>query len=214
MAVINKLIKPEAGENNPRAENGSKNIFEDWKVPHGEKGFDRILSGYEFISVLEIGSGSGMNLRFIHGATRGRAKFYALEPDEQAFDMLTTQELGFRVEHAFNCDASKIPLPDNSVELVFTAGELATIHPDKRLQSMGEIVRVSKRYVLCIENFALLASGNGNKQPLHQDFGKMYLDNFPELEWMDYGFLWEQEFPVFDNLSWWIFKKNGDYTCS
>jgi len=40
-----------------------------------------------------------------------------------------------------------------------------------------------------------------------KDFGAFYLERYPNLKWIDYGFLWEQEFKIFDNLNWWLFEK-------
>jgi hypothetical protein len=39
-----------------------------------------------------------------------------------------------------------------------------------------------------------------------RDFGRYYLELFPSLELVDYGFLWSKVVP-FDDLNWWLFKK-------
>jgi len=191
-----------------------QNGFEEWKIPQGERAFDRILSGYDFTSVLEVGSNTGSNLRYMNGVTRGRVKFYALEPNRRAYKILTSQNSGFKLEHAFNCGASEIPAPDNSIDLVFTCSVLNYIHPDNLSRVTDEIVRVSKKYVLCIESFSSMPveiEYHGRKGLFFkQDYGKFFSERYPNLQCLDYGFLWREEFPIFDNLNWWIFLKTSD----
>jgi pseudaminic acid biosynthesis-associated methylase len=183
-------------------------------MEYGARAFQRILQNYKFNSILEVGSNIGLNLRFIYHNSGDAVKYYALEPNEKAFRILTSQDLGFKLEQAFNCDAFNVPLPDNSIDLVFTAGVLIHIHPDDLLKAMGEIVRVSKRYVLCIEYFSHkpeeIPYQGRNGLLFKRDFGKMYAENFPNLQWRDYGFLWQVEFPIFDDMNWWIFEKTNN----
>jgi len=40
-----------------------------------------------------------------------------------------------------------------------------------------------------------------------RDFGKFYIDNFPDLKVVSYGFIWQKEFSCFDNINWWLFEK-------
>ena len=40
-----------------------------------------------------------------------------------------------------------------------------------------------------------------------RDFGSYYLDRFPRMTCVDYGFLWQREFHIFDNLNWYLLKK-------
>ncbi len=39
-----------------------------------------------------------------------------------------------------------------------------------------------------------------------RDFGSFWLDNFPDIEVLDYGFAWKRV-TAMDNVTWWIFKK-------
>jgi len=47
-----------------------------------------------------------------------------------------------------------------------------------------------------------------NKEGLlfKRDFGKYYLDKHPTLDCIDYGFLWQEDYPNFDNMNWWLFE--------
>jgi pseudaminic acid biosynthesis-associated methylase len=188
-----------------------RNSLEDWKIPYGMEAFRRMLGGVSFESILEVGSNVGLNLHFISNITEGRTKLYAVEPNKKAFEMLISSQNGLKLEKAFNCDAFKIPLADESIDLVFTAGVLIHIHPNDLLKAMSEIVRVSKRYVLCMEYFSHQPEEilyRGQKGLLFKrDFGSFYLDNFPQLKCLNYGFLWKKEFPIFDDMTWWLFEK-------
>jgi hypothetical protein len=38
-----------------------------------------------------------------------------------------------------------------------------------------------------------------------RDFGTFYLEQWPELQLVDYGFVWKRV--EFDDLNWWLFEK-------
>jgi pseudaminic acid biosynthesis-associated methylase len=174
-----------------------RNDFEDWKVEPGMEAFRRILGGLDIESILEVGSNIGLNLLFINTLFNGDVKLYAVEPNRKAFDKLTANKKKIGLEKAWNSDAFRLPLNTSSVDLVFTAGVLIHIDPDDLSRAMEEIVRVSRKYVLCIEYF----SHTPVEVPYHnqkgllfkRDFGAFYLDHFSNLKIVDYGFLWHRE---------------------
>jgi len=188
-----------------------RNAYADWKMEPGTKAFRRIIGGLDIKSVLEVGSSIGLNLLFINELFKGNLKLYAVEPNRKAFDTLVSQTL-MRLEKAWNCDAFQLPLADSSIDLVFTAGVLIHISPDDLCRAMDEIVRVARRYVLCIEYFSHepveMPYRNQMGLLFKRDFGAFYLERFPNLKCMQYGFLWQREFKIFDNLTYWLFKKN------
>lgn len=188
-----------------------RNDFADWKIELGSKAFDEILNGVDIKSILEVGSNIGLNLSFINKATKGKIKNYAIEPNKKAYEMLISNSEKINLEKAWNCDASKIPLEDSSIDLVFTAGVLIHISPKNLGAAMDEIVRVADKYVLCIEYFShnpesIKYHGKDNLL-FKRDFGAYYLDRFPDMKCIKYGFLWQREYKIFDNLNWWLFKK-------
>ena len=188
----------------------NRNDYADWKMGLGTEAFRRILGGLNIQSVLEVGSSIGLNLLFINEVFKGDIKLYAVEPNRKAFDELISQKR-IRLEKAWNCDGFQLPLADSSVDLVFTAGVLIHVAPDDLDRITDEIVRVARKYVLCIEYFSHIPVEipyRGQKGLLFKrDFGAFYLDRFPNLKCARYGFLWQHEFPIFDNLTWWLFKK-------
>lgn len=188
-----------------------RNDYEDWKMELGTEAFKRILGDLEIKSVLEVGSSIGLNLIFIDTLLKGRAKLFAVEPNRKAFERLHSRPNQLKLEKAWNCDAFQLPLEDSSMDLVFTTGVLIHIDPEDLGRAADEIVRVSRKYVLCMEYFSdtpVEKTYRGEKGLLFKrDFGAFYQDRYPDLKCLRYGFLWKRELPVFDNVNWWLFEK-------
>jgi len=187
-----------------------RNDFAPEKQEQGVSVFGRVLKGLKFESVLEVGSNIGLNLHFIHELFKDRVKLFAVEPNRKAYDKLLSQNL-FELEKVWNCDVFQMPIEDSAVDLVFTSGVLIHIAPDDLGRATDEIVRISRKYILCIEYFSHVPEEipyRGKTGLLFKrDFGGYYLDRFPELKWINYGFIWQREFPIFDDLTWWLFEK-------
>lgn len=88
------------------------------------------------------------------------------------------------------------PLEDGQFDMVFTSGILIHVAPDDLDQACPEIYRVSKKYVFCIEYFSTSPESvnyYGNAGFLFKcDFGGRYLDLFPNIRLVDYGFFWRR----------------------
>jgi pseudaminic acid biosynthesis-associated methylase len=164
----------------------------------------------EIGSVLEIGANVGINLRGLRQALGPATQLSALEPNAAACEALR-QNTELRLDRIIESDAYRIPLPDDSYDLTFTNGVLIHVPPDRLPEAMREIVRVSRRFVLCSEYFSHVPV----EIPYHgqsgmlwkRDFGLAYLENCPGLKPRHYGFLWQTEFPHFDDLNWWLLEK-------
>lgn len=192
----------------------NRNEYAAWKMELGVEAFRRILGGLDIESALEVGSNIGLNLLFINELFKGSVKLYAVEPNRKAFDRLVSEtHTGMRLEKAWNCDAFQLPLPESSIDLVFTAGLLIHIAPDDLDRATHEVVRVARKYVLCIEYFSqtpVELPYRGQMGLLFKrDFGGFYLDRYSNFKCLDYGFLWQRELPIFDNPNWWLFEKEG-----
>lgn len=187
-----------------------RNDYADWKIDNGIKIFSKILENLSLKSLLEVGSNIGLNLLALQNIFAGKVDLYAIEPNKKAFKSLNSNP-DLKLKNAWNCDAYKIPINDFNIDLVFTCGVLIHIPPEQLLTATQEIVRVAKKYVLCIEYF----SHTPVEIPYHgetgllfkRDFGSFYLDNNPNLKVLDYGFIWQREFANYDNLNWWLFEK-------
>lgn len=188
-----------------------RNEYADWKVEDGVQVFQRILAGLKIESVLEVGSNIGINLLALDRLFHGQIRLYAVEPNQKAFNLLTDNLQG-KPARAWNCDASKLPLADAAVDLAFTCGVLIHIPPARLVANTAEIVRVSKKYVLCLEYFSHTSTEipyRGRTGLLFKrDFGGFYLDHHPQLRSINYGFIWQREFKYYDNLNWWLFEKS------
>jgi pseudaminic acid biosynthesis-associated methylase len=187
-----------------------RNDYSDDKMVQGIEAFRRILGGLRIESVLEVGCNIGLNLHFINALFTDSVKLYAVEPNRKAFDGLVSQ-MRINLERAWNCDVFKLPLDSSSIDLVFTAGVLIHIAPDDLGRATDEIIRVARKYVLCIEYFSHVPVEVPYRSQMgllfKRDFGAFYMDRFPDLKCKRYGFLWTREFPIFDNINWWLFEK-------
>jgi pseudaminic acid biosynthesis-associated methylase len=187
-----------------------RNAFEAWRMMPGTEAFRRMMSGREVDSVLEVGCNVGLNLIFINALFDGRVKLYGVEPNPKAYQTLLSQPQ-ITLAQAWNCDAFSLPMADASVDLAFTAGVLIHIAPADLDQATDEIVRVAKRYVLCAEYFShtpVEAPYRNHRGLLFKrDFGAFYLDRYPHLRCIDYGFLWQREYASWGNVNWWLFEK-------
>ncbi|MHA1114243.1 MAG: pseudaminic acid biosynthesis-associated methylase [Alphaproteobacteria bacterium] len=158
-------------------------------------------------TILEVGANVGKNLRAL--ARLGDAELHAVEPFDAAFATLTNQP-GLALARATNCDGSALPYGDGEIDLVFTSGVLIHVGPDELPGMMAEIVRVARRYVLCNEYFAKTPEEltyRGEQGLLFKrDFGRAYVEGWPELVPLATGFMWSATTP-FDDTTWWLFEK-------
>jgi pseudaminic acid biosynthesis-associated methylase len=159
--------------------------------------------------ILEVGANIGINLRALRGLTD--AELFAVEPNATARRQLVEHGVLPRA-NILDGVAAKITLQDAAMDLVFTRGVLIHIHPDDLLASCRELHRVARRYIVSIEYFAAnpeeLNYRNQASALFKRDFGAFWLDNFPGLRVLDYGFAW-QRMTGLDNLTWWILEKPG-----
>jgi len=170
----------------------------------------RILDslGDEDVSrVLEIGANVGLNLRVLGELTT--AELWAVEPNARARARLI-QDGVLPAARTLDGSAAAIPLADAAVDFAFTSGVLIHIHPDNLLASCREIHRVAGRFIAAIEYFnpepVDTPYRGRDGQLFKRDFGAFWLDHFPDLALVDYGFFWKRASGL-DNLTWWLFRK-------
>lgn len=158
-------------------------------------------------SILEVGANVGLNLRALSELLP--AELTAVEPNEKARDILA-ESGALPVDRIHDASSTSLPLDDESVELAFTSGVLIHIAPDDLLPSCREMHRVSSRYIACAEYFnptPVEIEYRGHSGVLFKrDFGAFWLDNFADLELVDYGFFWKRATGL-DDLTWWVFRK-------
>lgn len=158
-------------------------------------------------SALEVGPNVGLNLRGIRALSS--MELWGLEPNPTARAQLVGDGVlpADRILEGFG---HSIPLADESVDLAFTTGVLIHVDPSLLEQTMREIHRVSAKYIFCAEYFSPKAETvayRGETNLLFKnDYGSLYLDSFPDLRLVDYGFFWRRT-TVADDSNWWLFRK-------
>ncbi len=179
-------------------------------VDNAARAFAEILSHVQDrlpASILEVGANIGINLRALSGLTD--AVLYAVEPNAHARGQLVADKV-MPPERLFDAVATKLPLDDGAVDLVFTSGVLIHVPPADLEAAYGEIHRVAARYILCIEYFSptpIEMPYRGHEGLLFKrDFGGMWLDLFPALEPVANGFFWKRTAGL-DDVNWWLFRK-------
>lgn len=158
-------------------------------------------------SALEVGCNLGRNILALRNFIQ---EIHAVDPNEAAVAEAKANpglvNCDIRVGDCFD-----LPYPDNSIDLVFTSGVLMLVEPENLKRAIDEICRVARHYVICIEYFShepIEVAYRGLPRALFKrDFGSFYLDNRPDLDVLDYGFLWKR-INCADNSNWWLFKKN------
>jgi pseudaminic acid biosynthesis-associated methylase len=160
-------------------------------------------------SVLEVGTNLGLNLRALPSLVDG--EIWGVEPNASARAKVTGDGV-LPAERMLEGFGHQIPLADGAVDLTFTSGVLIHVDPTLLEQTMREIHRVASKYVLCIEYFSpkpeTISYRGEDGLLFKRDFGGLYLDLFPNLELVDYGFFWKRT-TVMDDSTWWLFRKAG-----
>jgi len=158
-------------------------------------------------SILEVGCNLGVNLRTLPRLVD--AELYAIEPNPQAREKVLAEQV-LPPERLFAGFGDKIPVADGAVEMAFTSGVLIHVDPSNLAATMDEIHRVSSKYILCSEYFSpraeTVAYRGQDGLLFKNDFGGLYMDRFPDLQLVDYGFFWKRVTQL-DDATWWLFRK-------
>lgn len=157
-------------------------------------------------SALEVGCNIGQNLVAL---SNFMTELHGVEPNAQVVDLARGHPALAQAD--IRCgQGGALPFADASIDLVFTVGVLIHVAPDNLAAVVDEIVRVSRRYVVCAEYFSptpIEIQYRGMEGYLFKrDFGSYYLERHPELRVRDYGFLWKP-LDHSDNTNWWLFEK-------
>lgn len=164
-----------------------------------------IFSEIQIHNVLEVGCNLGTNLRRAANHLPPQ-QVYGVDINVKALEELRRHLPGV---NALWASARELPFRDRWFDLVFTMGVL--IHqPESTLPLvMAEIVRCSRRYILCGEYFSAQTTEvfyRGHSGALFKrDYGRVYQELFPELRLLKEGFLSRAE--GWDDVTYWLFEK-------
>jgi pseudaminic acid biosynthesis-associated methylase len=156
--------------------------------------------------ILEVGANVGLNLRALARVTE--AELVALEPNAKARQRLVDDKV-CTAANVVEGVAQRIPPPDASVDLAFTAGVMIHIAPSDLAACCREMRRVARRHILCAEYFSAgpreIPYRGHDGQLFLRDFGRFWRETCPELKLLDYGFFWTGDGAA-DDLTWWLFE--------
>ncbi|MDB5099446.1 MAG: methyltransferase type 11 [Cyanobacteria bacterium RYN_339] len=166
-----------------------------------------LLAKYPVTSALEVGCNLGGNLTWVSQHVPP-CQTYGVDINEHALARLHE---ALPHVNAIWAPARQLPFRDQWFQLVFTAGVLIHQPSESLPLVMAEIVRCSKRYVLCMEYFAqdvVEVPYRGHEGALFKrDYGGLYQMLFPELKLVEQGFLTKDQ--GWDDITWWLFEKTG-----
>jgi len=125
--------------------------------------------------ILEVGCGTGDQLAYFNVKCMGY-DLQGIDVNEKA--VKRAQERGFNVQQG---SAMSLPFEDNSFDLVYTSGLLIHIRPKDIKTVMGEIVRVSRKYVWGFEYYSELLQEipyrDNPNSCWKDDYARLYRDN-------------------------------------
>lgn len=147
------------------------------------------------ISILEVGANVGVQLEYLQ--QMGFKNVRGIDVNEQAIEEAKRIRPAIMIEKA---SGFALPFPDASFDLVFTSGVLIHISPKDIGVLLGEIHRVSKRYIWGFEYYADAYTEvpyRGKNDLLWKtNFAKEYTDRFPALRTVH-----EKKFPMTDGVN-------------
>ncbi len=157
-------------------------------------------------SILEVGAGTGMNLRALEPLG---ARMAAVEPNRGARGVLSAI---FPIPKLIIWDHEHTEgvRPWGPADFVFTMGVLIHIPKAGLPGMMHDIYHASNEFIFCAEYFSpeeRTIPYRGVAQALWtRDYGSLWMDAYPDLKCLAYGFSWKR-LSGLDNLTWWLMRK-------
>jgi pseudaminic acid biosynthesis-associated methylase len=163
---------------------------------------------HPFTSVLEVGCNVGGNLHWLQQLI---APEHVWGIDINAAALRQVRATMPDV-NAVRSVARTLPFRDAQFELTFTTGVLIHQPPDSLPIVLNEIVRCSRRYVLCGEYFSEqpeeVAYRGERGAMFRRDWGALYQSLFPELELVDKRYEpLNEDGTGWDDVTFWVFEK-------
>lgn len=160
-------------------------------------------------SVIEYGSNIGLNLHAINRLFND-LDIAAIEISEDAVDEL--KKLKF-INDIYHNSILEINI-DKKRDFVFIKGVLIHINPELLDTVYEKLYNTSNSYILIAEYYnptPTTITYRGNKDRLFKrDFAGEMLDKYPDLELVDYKFIYHRDcnFPQ-DDITWFLLRKIG-----
>lgn len=157
---------------------------------------------------IEFGANIGMNLKAL------RLLFPNLEAFGVEINTDAAKQLALEIgeKNIFNGSIFDYP-PQRAFDLALIKGVLIHINPDQLDVVYSKIYESSAKYVLVAEYYnptpvAIPYRGHTNKL-FKRDFAGEFLDSFPRLKLLDYGFAYKRDpsFPQ-DDITWFLMERD------
>jgi spore coat polysaccharide biosynthesis protein SpsF len=158
-------------------------------------------------SCIEFGANVGMNLRALR-LLYPEMQLHGIEINEDAAGQLA-QWIG--ADKVFTGSIFDYPVVQ-TFDLVLIKGVLIHLNPDMLQQTYRKLHEAAARYILVCEYYnpsPVVIPYRGHSDRLFKrDFAGEMLDNFPDLNLIDYGFAYRRDpsFPQ-DDITWFLMEK-------
>jgi pseudaminic acid biosynthesis-associated methylase len=166
-----------------------------------------LRSAGDIADCIEFGANIGINLRALQKLRPGQIQ-HAVEINRGAAALLETVIPPENV----HCMSILDYEPVRSFDLVLSKGMLIHIDPDRLTTAYRTLYRSAHRYILICEYYnptPIAIDYRGFKERLFKrDFCGDMLDAYPDLELLDYGFVYHRD-PAHpqDDLTWFLIEK-------
>ena len=169
--------------------------------------FKSILSRTgKIYSVLEFGCNIGMNLKSIKSLLP-EVKLVGIEINKKAVDELRSSGIA-KVIHGSVLDVEI----DRSFDLTLVKTVLIHINPEKLDKVYSRLYDFSNKYICIAEYYnpipVEINYRGHNDKLFKRDFAGELMKKYPDLELVDYGFIYHND-PIFpqDDINWFLLKK-------
>lgn len=159
--------------------------------------------------VLEMGCNIGINLvalgQLLPDAVLHGVEINSKAVEEARLNLQGTARATITLQSLLDCT-------ETGYDFVFTRGVLIHLNPDMLPRAYEKIHTASSRYVCLCEYYnptPLSVVYRGHKNRLFKrDFAGEFMDAFPDMNLVDYGFVWHRD-PVFptDDVTWFLMEK-------
>lgn len=166
--------------------------------------FTRILERtFDVKTIIEFGAGTGQNIAALH----------KIDPDLRLTSVEINEQAAVEIPygHVYRTSMLKYRPGGTGFDLAFTKGVLIHVPPVDLPTAYDVLYHSSKRYILIAEYFNpthVMVEYRGHKDRLwKRDFAGDMLDRFPDLEVIDYGFVWDRDEYPQDNITYFLMRK-------
>ncbi len=188
-------------------EYSDRNVGEGW-IASNTALFSKILTHcHPAVSLIEFGANIGLNLRAIRSLLPS-IELSAIEINAQAVGQLHDWA---EVAHVFHMSILDF-VPQRTWDISLIKGVLIHINPNELQGVYEKLYQSSNRYIIVAEYYnpsPVEVRYRGHEGKLFKrDFAGELIDKYPDLQLVDYGFVWRRDphFPQ-DDTTWFLLEK-------